>query len=224
MISQDDKGRLKIDNDFFVVAEQRFEALGSLFERGSDSIVGALLNEASVRFRQISLCHAEVQSHALLYWHAFEEFNQAKRPDPGYHYSEGAASALRLMRDIETRLKVFLESFYIFSFRIIEITRRINYILFKGKEMVDEPTGIIFARNKLILHPEQVKLGPILNTSLKLSLPFDITMKEGRRPGESNEFQDQGFRHNSDKFRDFLLAWATSAESRLRATNERSVQ
>ena len=59
-------------------------------------------------------------------------------------------------KDASARSILFVESFYVFSFRVVDITRYLNKHLFgKSKQngLVTEPSGIRDNRNQLVIHP-----------------------------------------------------------------------
>lgn len=153
-----------------------------------------LLEEARSRLEQLDYLFNEIQSLQAVARRsglAAEALREEKFRDyrsTAQHFEDELDSSLRAC-------VLFTESYYIFSFRIVEVFRALNTSRFGKETSVAEPIGVRDARNHLIVHPEKVRLGPILSRTAFLPYNSDdgLRLKNLRGPHESQDFQDKGF-------------------------------
>jgi hypothetical protein len=113
--------------------------------------------------------------------------------------------------DIMIKANLFAEAFYLFAFRVIDITRLLNKRPFGRRKLAPEPRGVITIRNLFIVHPER-STSPILSHNLMFS-SFDrnVYIKGARPVGENDDLRDLGFRENLAEFVAFIEAWIDAA-------------
>lgn len=114
------------------------------------------------------------------------------------------------------KCQLYAEAFYLFSFRIFDITRDVNQELFSKKKICLEPSGIRDVRNHLIIHPTR-RRQPVLNRSYHVSMQDGrgVVLKSTRLTGEESEHEDAGFRANAAEFQGFIENWVVEVARRL---------
>jgi hypothetical protein len=109
------------------------------------------------------------------------------------------------------KCQLYAEAFYMFAFRVLDITRHVNKELFGKAKICPEPQGVSDVRLHLIVHPARKE--PVLNRSFDVSMADGrgVVLKSRRLPGEGADPVDAGFRANAIK------RWTTEAATRLNA-------
>jgi len=103
------------------------------------------------------------------------------------------------------QLRLYTEAFYYFAFRVFSFIRKGSLL---GLRPFNCP-GVLGVRNHLIEHPEGA-LG-VLEQSLGFDPARGLLLKLDGRPGGSTKFQDAGFHHNRDEFKNALDRCLSSA-------------
>jgi hypothetical protein len=118
-----------------------------------------------------------------------------------------------------SKAELYAEAYYMFAFRVFDITRDINKRLFGTDSICPQPKGIRDVRNHLIIHPENRPL-PIISRSFKMVAAegVGVILKPNRLDGEASDFFDLGVHANSCEFSGFMRNWLTLVKSRLQAT------
>lgn len=127
---------------------------------------------------------------------------------------EATARWGRRFSDGLIKAEILNESFYVFSFRVIDISRAVSQNLFKKKPLVSEPSGIINVRNHLIIHPERSR-SAVLSLSFSLSEELGGVLKSRRESHETDAEPDAGLWANAREFSDWMMNWTVAAEARL---------
>lgn len=96
------------------------------------------------------------------------------------------------------QLRLYTEAFYYFAFRVFGLVRNGSLV---GLRPFKCP-GVLGVRNHLIEHPEGA-LG-VLEQSLGFDPALGLLLKIDGRPGDATKFQDAGFHHNRDEFKEAL--------------------
>lgn len=181
----------------------------------ADSHARAMLQEAHLRFQQMHyLFNFAISSAVAANYHVNNAFRNAL---PGA--VEGVSIDLYSHRDnplvvaawdmhceLTNHAILHTEMFYIIAFRQITITRYMNKRVFGRERIVREPAGVRDARNKLILHPEEVIGAPLLSRGVTIAAD-GVTLRSGRRPEENQDYADAGFTKNVAEFKSFWLCW-----------------
>lgn len=170
----------------------------------------ALLHEFEDRIGQLNTLYSLVQEHEQAVARCIDLLRPVKLRD-----DIDEEMRIRSVSEIYShRLKLFVESFYVFAFRVLDITRYLQGSRGLGREqLAPEPKGLINVRNHLIIHPEKRKR-PILSVGFLVS-PFDgrgVILKHLRSPEEDAEPIDAGFWANTEEFRAFISKWIDAAE------------
>jgi hypothetical protein len=107
------------------------------------------------------------------------------------------------------RCQLYAEAFYLFAFRVFDITRIVNKDLFGKAKVCPEPRGVREVRNDLIIHPTGSAKQPVLNRSFTVSMEDGrgVVLKSQRLPGEGADPVDAGFRSNAAEFQVFIGGW-----------------
>jgi hypothetical protein len=117
-------------------------------------------------------------------------------------------------REAMFKCQLYAEAFYLFAFRVVDITRQVNRELFAKTKICSEPQGVCDVRNRLIVHSEKE---PVLNRSFDVSIADgrSVVLKWRRLAGEEPHPVDPGFRTNAAEFQSFLETWTREAANRL---------
>lgn len=183
----------------------------------ADPHMSGLLREGSSRFHQMDYLHGRVE---LFHQTAVDAIRDLVSSVPISQLNEeselkGKISKItKSIGDVCNHTTLYTEMFYIIAFRQVEITRFVNKRIFNQERIIPEPKGVRDARNKLILHPEQVRDGAILSLFYTFAAE-GIKLKEPREPHENQDYVDMGFGPNVAEFSDFWLKWWQKSYSAL---------
>jgi hypothetical protein len=168
-----------------------------------ESISGRLLMEAMSRLSQLDYLHAQTTTA--------EDIVGRLVGNPAGAFPAVAGT----IRQAMFKCHLYAETFYLFAFRIVDITRHVNKELCGVKEICTEPKGVRDVRNWLIVH--QAKKQPVLNRSFDVSMADGrgVVLKSQRLPDEGADPVDAGFRSNTAEFQRFVHRWIAEMGSSL---------
>lgn len=193
--------------------------LKSIEPFSNNKTLTALLHEFEDRIGQLSTLHSLAQEHERAVAHCIDLLRPIKLRDD----IDEEMRIRSVQEGYMHRLKLFVETFYVFAFRVLDITRYLQGSRCLGREqLAPEPKGLINVRNHLIIHPERRKR-PILSVGFLVS-PFDgrgVILKHLRTPEEDAEPTDAGFWANAEEFRAFISKWMDAAEKHCSAHSGR---
>lgn len=112
------------------------------------------------------------------------------------------------------------EAFYLFGFRVFDITRIVNKRSCGSRFRVREPSNFMSVRNHLIIHPEVLSWSAcVTNVDNR-----GVVLKNKRSTTEKQDYVDPGLGPNSIELQRYLEEWIIALTTKLNACQSESGQ
>jgi len=183
--------------------------LPGIFEHPNTDLLTHLISEGIRRLRQLDRFYQEA-------WDWVHEAVQPVSPDPLTFFVE-ADKRSRAMDHAGDAA----EAFYVFGFRLLDITRKVCEHGGFSQLKPPEPQKFRNVRNFLIIHPEKdAEDRRVLSWSLYVTNKDNrgVVIKNKRREQEKKGHNDPGLGPNAVEFQRYLEAWIVSVSTGLQSS------
>lgn len=110
------------------------------------------------------------------------------------------------------------EAFYLFGFRVFDITRTVNKRCCSSRLRVCEPSNFMSVRNHLIIHPEVLSWSACVTNADNRG----VVLKNKRSATEEQGYVDPGLGPNSIELQRYLEEWIIALTKKLNARQSES--
>lgn len=172
----------------------------------SDTLLSNLVMEAARRLRQLDLFYEEAWTHV----------HRVIETEPPRDQFKKDLDRLRDYIAATESASDAAEAFYLFGFRVLDITRELNKRICKIDFLGRKPKNFMNVRNHLIVHPESYP-GKVLSWSVEFINKDNrgVVLKGHRDDVEKVGHFDPGLGPNAVELQKFLEGWITDLHARL---------